>query len=256
MKRKTEEKMWPYPKVLAHRGAGTLAPENTMAAMRYGWEHGFAAVEFDVMLSKDQRPVVIHDEDFGRTVAGSGKVPGHDAAFIMQQDAGAWFSADYKGEPVPDYASVVNFCRSRGIWMNVEMKPAQGYERETGLVVAAETMKLFADLSPVDKQHLPLFSSFSRAALLAAHEVAPHIPRALLVRDAGPDWKLHLQEVGACALHIRHDCLTRDLAAQVKDAGYGLFCYTVNSPERARELLSWGVDAFCTDRIDLIPADF
>ena len=140
--------------------------------------------------------------------------------------------------------------------MNVEIKPAQGYERETGLVVAAETLQLFADLSPVDKQHLPLFSSFSRAALLAAHEVAPHIPRALLVREAGPDWKLHLQEVGACALHIRHDCLTRDLAAQVKDAGYGLFCYTVNSPERASELLSWGVDAFCTDRIDLIPADF
>jgi glycerophosphoryl diester phosphodiesterase len=53
-------------------------------------------------------------------------------------------------------------------------------------VVAAETLQLFADLSPVDKQHLPLFSSFSRAALLAAHEVAPHIPRALLVREAGP----------------------------------------------------------------------
>jgi glycerophosphoryl diester phosphodiesterase len=46
------------------------------------------------------------------------------------------------------------------------------------------------------------------------------------------------------------------MATAIKDAGYGLFCYTVNDPERAREILGWGVDGFCTDRIDLIPADF
>jgi len=58
------------------------------------------------------------------------------------------------------------------------------------------------------------------------------------------------------ALHTNQRHLTASLAAAVKDAGIWLFCYTVNEPGRARELLGWGVDAFCTDRIDLIGPDF
>ena len=66
--------MWPYPKVLAHRGGGRLAPENTLAAIRCGYEHGFRAVEFDVMLPADGVPILMHDDTLGRTVAGSGSV--------------------------------------------------------------------------------------------------------------------------------------------------------------------------------------
>jgi glycerophosphoryl diester phosphodiesterase len=62
--------------------------------------------------------------------------------------------------------------------------------------------------------------------------------------------------LGAIALHTNHKHLTPVQAQTIKDAGVGLFCYTVNEPERAREILSWGVDAFCTDRIDLIGPDF
>jgi glycerophosphoryl diester phosphodiesterase len=106
MKRKTEEKDVAVSQSFSPPWCRYAGTGKTMAAMRYGWEHGFAAVEFDVMLSKDQRPVVIHDEEFGRTVAGSGKVSGHDADFIMQQDAGAWFSADYKE----------SLCRTTHLW--------------------------------------------------------------------------------------------------------------------------------------------
>ena len=66
--------MWPYPKIVAHRGGGKLAPENTLAAVRCGLSHGFHAVEFDVMLSKDGIPMLMHDPHFGRTVAGAEKV--------------------------------------------------------------------------------------------------------------------------------------------------------------------------------------
>ncbi|MGB9107283.1 MAG: glycerophosphodiester phosphodiesterase family protein, partial [Telluria sp.] len=62
--------------------------------------------------------------------------------------------------------------------------------------------------------------------------------------------------VGAVAIHANHRHLTRQQAVDVKAAGFGLFCYTVNDPARARVLLAWGVDAFCTDRIDLIGPDF
>ena len=66
--------MWPYPRVLAHRGGGTLAPENTIAAIKVGLEHGFRGVEFDAMLAADQVPVLMHDPTLERTGLVSGAI--------------------------------------------------------------------------------------------------------------------------------------------------------------------------------------
>ncbi len=254
--------MWPYPKIVAHRGGGTLAPENTLAAIRCGLAHGFHAVEFDVMLSKDDIPVLMHDPLFGRTVRGSGSVPASTAAELAALDAGSWFGSAFAGEPVPTYAQAAAFCRSHGIWMNVEIKPAEGVEVQTGRVTAALTRALFAAEvaaaanGALDAAALPLFSSFSFEALLAAKDAAPEIPRGYLVEAIPPDWQARLAELEAVALHTNHQNLTPELVRQVRAAGYGVFCYTVNEPARATEILSWGVDGFCTDRIDLIGADF
>jgi glycerophosphoryl diester phosphodiesterase len=97
-----------------------------------------------------------------------------------------------------------------------------------------------------------LFSSFSFDALMAARRVAPAIPRGFLVDSIPGDWQERRQALDAVALHTNHKNLTPPLAQAVKQAGYGLFCYTVNEPARAEEILAWGVDGFCTDRIDLI----
>lgn len=255
--------MWFYPKIIAHRGGGTLAPENTIAALQCGLARGFRAVEFDVMLSADGVPVLMHDPHFGRTVRGEGQVARTSAADLNKLDAGAWFDARFAGEPVPAYEQAVNFCKSNGIWMNVEIKPAPGHEVETGRVVGELTRRLFAaEIAAAEKgapqgnASLPLFSSFSFDALARAAEAAPEIPRGFLLDTVSPDWQESLKALGAIALHTNHRKLSQEQAADVKQAGYGLFCYTVNDPERARELLAWGVDAFCTDRIDLIGHDF
>lgn len=244
--------MWIYPKVLAHRGGGTLAPENTLAGLRCGLAHGFRAVEFDVMLSKDSIPVLMHDPDFGRTVRGTGKVCETTAAELVRMDAGAWFGNAFAGETVMTYEHAIHFCKENGIWMNVEIKPSPGAERETGRVAAEVTRRLFDGGDAM----LPLFSSFSYDALDEAKAAAPGIPRGLLADVIPPDWRERLQALDAVALHTNHKHLLPERARAVKQAGYGLFCYTVNTPERARELLGWGVDAFCTDRIDLIGPDF
>ncbi|MBI3230157.1 MAG: glycerophosphodiester phosphodiesterase [Burkholderiales bacterium] len=251
--------MWQFPKVVAHRGGGKLAPENTLAAMRCGLAYGFKAVEFDVMLTQDEVPVLMHDPDFGRTIketaGGTGSVATTLASSLTQMDAGSWFSAEFAGERVPLLWDVLQFCREQQIWMNIEIKPSPGTAERTGAVVAQMVLDFYRQY-PVPASLMPLFSSFELEALAQAQRVAPEIARAALFERVPPDWQQRLQELGAVALHTNHKVLTPELAHSIKQAGYGLFCYTVNDAARAREIVGWGVDAFCTDRIDLIGADF
>lgn len=250
--------MWPYPKIAAHRGGGTLAPENTLAAFRCGLEYGFHAVEFDVMLSSDEQPILMHDAVFGRTLPGQGKVAETTLQDLQKLDAGGWHSPQYAGERVCTLAQVLAFCREHAIWMNIEIKPAgETYAVRTGEVAGALVAEFFAaaiaaHVPGQNDRSLPLFSSFSFDALMAAKRTAPAIPRGFLVDTIPADWEARLQALDAVALHTSHKHLTPELAQAVKQAGYGLFCYTVNEAARAEEILAWGVDGFCTDRIDLI----
>src|SRR6185436_19559800 len=156
---------WPYPRIVAHRGGGALAPENTLGAIRLGAAMGFKGVEFDVMLASDGTPVVIHDETVDRTTDGKGEVSKMSYAEL------SGFSIN-KTEKIPRYEDVVRLCRELGIWANVEIKPAKGYELATGDAVARMTRELWKD-APV----APLLSSFSPVALAAAQEAAPELPR-------------------------------------------------------------------------------
>ena len=258
---------WRWPRVLAHRGGGALAPENTLAAIDVGRAHGYRAIECDAMLAGDAVPVLIHDDTLERTTSGRGPVPALTAAQLQRLDAGSWFDARFAGARVPLLAEAIAHCRGHGVWMNIEIKPAPGHERQTGAAVAALVAAAFevppaaattalpgaaAALPP----SWPLLSSFSSDALAAAAQAAPGLPRGFLLEVVPADWHEQLVALDCMALHCDHRHLTATLAAQVKRAGFGLFCYTVNDPGRARQLLDWGVDAFCTDRIDLIAPDF
>lgn len=253
---------WPYPRLLAHRGGGTLAPENTVAAIAVGRSHGYRGIEFDAMLAADEVPVLIHDDTLDRTTSGHGNVAALSASELGRLDAGSWHSPAFRGEPVPMFEAAVRYCRAHDIWINIEIKPAPGAAARTGEVVSRATARLYADLvraggdaaTAVDPR-VPLFSSFEREALVSARAAAPDIPRGYLLDRVPADWLEQLQALGCVALHTNHRHLTQALAQQIKRAGYWLFCYTVNDPARAEELFAWGVDAMCTDRIDLISPD-
>jgi glycerophosphoryl diester phosphodiesterase len=101
----------------------------------------------------------------------------------------------------------------------------------------------------------PLLSSFSPEALAAAREAAPELARGYLIDRVPADWHARLDALGCTALHVSHRHLTQSVAAAVTRAGYGLFCYTVDEPSRVDTLFGWGVDALCTDRIDLVRPD-
>jgi glycerophosphoryl diester phosphodiesterase len=158
---------------------------------------------------------------------------------------------------VPLFLEWVDYCKEHKIWMNIEIKPAEGHDEATGRWVAQTARARFAaEVASGDPAQMPLLSSFSMPALAAARDAAPDLPRACLFDKIPANWLETARELGAVAIHTNHKYLTPDQAKGVKAAGLGLFCYTVNTPERAREILSLGVDAFCTDRIDLIGPDF
>lgn len=240
---------WPYPPCLAHRGGGCLAPENTLLALEAGWRCGYRAAEVDAALTADAVPVLMHDATLERTTDGKGNLAQHTAAQIERLDAGRWFGAGFAGVRVPRLAAVLEFCRARGIWLNIEIKPVPGTELATGEEVA----RLVADFwRQPGTTPAPLLSSFSPSALAAAQMAAPGLARGLLCRRIAADWERALRDLDAASLHCDHRALDPILAARVRAAGYGLLCYTVNHPQRARTLWRWGVDAICTDRIDRI----
>jgi glycerophosphoryl diester phosphodiesterase len=240
--------VWPYPKSIAHRGAGKLAPENTLAAIRLGVSFGYRACEFDVKLSRDNVCVLIHDADLERTTNGSGAVATHDWTLLSQLDAGAWHSRAYTGEPIPSFANVMAYCNANDVAMNVEIKPSPGRERETGAAVARECERLSAHAKT-----LPLLSSFSTEAMLAAKEAAPTLPRAHLFQDPLPgDWLDRCKSIKAIALDANWKSLTEAIVKEAHASGLRVACYTCNDVNDAERLWSWGVDSVITDAVDRI----
>lgn len=241
--------LYTYPeRVIAHRGGGTLAPENTLAGLRAAHARGFRAVEFDVMLTGDATPVLMHDDTLERTTNGHGQVGTAVAADLARLDAGSWRDARFAGESVPGFAAAAKLCAELGLWANVEIKPwaPGGMEvaERTGALVATASARLL----PVERV---LLSSFSPPALLAAR-AACRLDIACLFDALPTDWQEQVAAVDAVAVHCNAAHLTSHGAAAVKAEGLGLMCWTVNDPALATRLFDMGVDAVCTDRLDLL----
>nr|WP_255779038.1 glycerophosphodiester phosphodiesterase [Mycetohabitans sp. B8] len=242
---------WPYPRVVAHRGGGTLAPENTLAAIRVGAKLGLKMVEFDAKLSADEVVFLLHDDTVNRTSDGRGAAARKQYAAIARLDAGSWFDGRFSGEWMPTLQQASEYCRELDLAVNVEIKPCPGREALTGRIVAGEVARWWEGAtSPV------LLSSFSLEALRSARGAAAHLPRGWLVDAVPADWREHARALGCVSLHVSHRQLTAARVVQINEAGLRVLAYTVNTPERARELVEWGIDTICTDRIDLIGASF
>ncbi len=239
---------WPYPRMCAHRGAGKLAPENTLTAMRVGHAHGYTMFEFDVKLAADNVAFLLHDATLERTTSGRGRADALLWRDLSRLDAGGWHSAKYAGEMLPTFAAIGRWARAHGVACNVEIKPTPGRERETGAAVAIDAATLWREASVP-----PLLSSFSEDALDAARDAAPALPRALLLDVLPLDWLDRLARLECVALDANHRELTREIIGMAHDNGYRVCTYTPNDPVRVAELEGWGVDTIITDAVDQIP---
>lgn len=237
--------VWPYPRFIAHRGGGTKAPENTLAAFRHGAAQGFLMMEYDVKLSADDVPILLHDDTLERTSTGVGVGGNLRYAELARFDFGGWHSADFAGEPIATLYSVAAYTQAKGIHSNIEIKPTTGLENHTGERIALLARSLWKDAALP-----PLLSSFSETALAAARDAAPEIPRALLFeKELPPDWHERAQWLGCRGLNLNQAYTTETVVRDIHAAGLSVAVWTVNDMSRAKELLAWGCDAIITDEI-------
>jgi glycerophosphoryl diester phosphodiesterase len=236
------------PRVIGHRGAAASAPENTLAGIARAHALGCAWVEFDVKLSFDNVPMLMHDDRLDRTTDGKGCFAERSAAELKKLDAGSWFGPGFRNERIPSLAETVKLLAHLGMGANVEIKPCPGREVDTGRRVALELRQTWP------RGHGLLISSFSPAALKAARAVAPELPRGLLMESALPDWPQIVLRLGCVTLNPWEEPLRPETVAQAHALGLAVAVYTVNDPGRAALLRSWGVDSVFTDMPErLIP---
>lgn len=235
------------PKIIGHRGAAALAPENTLASIRRAHEAGISWVEFDVKLTADGVPILMHDDALGRTTDGRGKVAAKTLAEIRALDAGGWFGAEFAGERVPTLEAALALCIDLGLGVNVELKPCKGREVETARVALRTLLDIWPDRLPG-----PLISSFDKASLGAAQRLVPSLSRGCLVTRVPVKWRERLETLGCRTLHVSNRWIRKRHIEAFIRASVPVLVYTVNDPVRAVFLLEQGVSAIFTDRVDLM----
>lgn len=242
---------WPYPALIAHRGAGKHAPENTLSAMREGAKCHYKMFEYDVKLSKDGVAILLHDDCVDRTSNGKGLASQLNLAELLELDFGQWHSASYAGEAILSLHGVANFCIANHIHSNIEIKPCTGFEAVTGAAVAALAARLWRHSSLV-----PLLSSFSTVALKTARLAAPHLPLGwLLEEELTASWLDTAKELGVVSLHLNNEHVKAEHIQAIRTEGFAVCVWTANCPDRVKQLLEWGCDSVVTDAVREIPPD-
>ncbi len=236
-------------RVIGHRGAAAYAPENTLAGLREARRRGCRWVEIDVRLTRDGVPVLMHDPALDRTTSGRGKLDTHDATSVARLDAGGWFAESFRNEPPPRLEEALDLLRELGLKVNLEIKPTTGSPRAKADAIG-RTLR-------ADRRHrevVRVISSFSEEILEGLRESLPEIPRGLLLRRPEGDWPTAVRRLRCASVHLWHGMVAPEVIATARREGVKVLAFTVNSPERARELFSLGVDAVITDVPDRIEA--
>lgn len=237
-------KPWPYPRLIAHRAGGMLAPENTLAAIRFGKSLGYRAVEIDVRFTRDGVAVLQHDAAIDRNTSGKGPIAEHTWEELALLDAGSWRGEAFRGEPLARLPEAAALMRSLNLFAHVEIKRVPGRHRACGEAVARAAQECWRGAGEV-----PLLISFSAEALDAARGAAPGLQRGWIVQKPWDGDLAPLEHLDAVSLHLEHDLIVPDVVERVHAQGRRLLAWTVNESRRAEQLLALGVDGIVTDNL-------
>ena len=234
--------------IVAHRGASYDAPENTLPAVRLGWEQGADAVEVDIHMSRDGKVVAIHDKDTWRVARHRAKVAEMHLDQLLRLDVGLWKAERWSGTRIPTLAQVLETVPP-GKTLVVEIK--------CPLDVLPELERVL-DVSA--KRDQVMLIAFDYETISAAKLRMPDRPCYWLYGfsdeeaarygvDSQSDLLERVQAASLDGLDVRHSGeWTGELAESLRKLGKALYVYTVNDPEQARRLRDVGVAGITTDR--------
>ncbi|MCD6433450.1 MAG: glycerophosphodiester phosphodiesterase [Sulfurimonas sp.] len=226
--------------VAAHRGACSLAPENTMSAIKASVGH-CDFIEVDVQLSSDGVAIIIHDDTLNRTTNSSGKVSDFTFKELSSLDYGSWF--DGKKEPILTLSELLKFIEAKGLFLNIEIKDMHKFFSDEKVVST-----VFKEIKAWHVENLVLLSSFRSEYLPLCKEKMPNIPTAFLVWDKHPKELIkYLKELKVDAYNMSDKLVDRECVTKLRKAGFFVNVYTINDSIRAKELFDMGVNGVFSD---------
>jgi glycerophosphoryl diester phosphodiesterase len=235
------------PLIVAHRGAAADLPENTLEAFELAWQQGADGIEFDVHLSLDDVPVVIHDPCLDRTTSGRGRVRDHSVRALKRLDAGVWFNERYpfKTRPqnealrIPFLSEALDWVRKRNCRAFVEIKEGgEAYPGIEGKVVEAIFRAGVLDQTTV--------ISFDLPTLRRCRELHPSI--ALGIDYSRPVHALSgARCVSAVSLHPHWMFISARSVSCVHRAGFQVLAWGFDAETPVRELIRSGINGLMTD---------
>lgn len=257
--------------VCAHRGARSLAPENTMMAAELALNLGADYWETDVHKTADGKLVVFHDDDLSRTTDIAARAefadrsPWLTASFTLEElrklDAGSWFVANdpygtiasgdvqrsqveqMSGVSIPTLDEALAFTKRNAFPVNIEIKDQK--ESAGDLSIVGDVLQA---IRGHDAEDLVLISSFNHDYLAEMHRLASHIPLAVLVENQQPDNVVsYLHDLGAWTYHPDKDLIDTDEVRTLVEARVRVAPWTVNDMDEALALVDAGCFGVITD---------
>jgi glycerophosphoryl diester phosphodiesterase len=233
--------------IFGHRGAAGEAPENTLAAFELALAQGADGIEFDVRLSADGEPVVIHDARLNRTTSGTGFVHEYTARALKSLDAGSWFNQRYPAQArgrfvrqrIPLLEEVLTWVRRRSCRALVEIKEGSG-------AYPGIEAKILRTIRSTATASLVTIISFDRAALRHVRELDGSL--SLGASFKRPIFALRrAKSLGARMVAPHWAFASRPFIDRAHQAGLEVIVWTVNQPEAMRRKIADGVDGIITD---------
>ena len=223
--------------VIAHRGASSLAPENTASAISQALELGADWVEVDCRLTRDGTWVLIHDSHIDRRSQGRGRVEALTLDELRQYEFGAWFDPAFEGEPILTLGEACDLVLPKAsLILDIKTKADPG-------LIARTLARALAGRDP----EKILLSSFSIAVLHRLRKLpTPFLLGCLFKRQ--PVWRTWLAgRLGLYSIHPHRSVFSRDLARRAHAQGMKVFVWTVNRAADMTETARQGADGFFTD---------
>jgi len=229
--------------VIAHRGASSYAPENTLAAFDLALEMRVRHIELDVALTSANHPVVIHDDKVDRTTNGSGLVTSHTLAALRQLDAGSWFGAQFEGERIPTFDDVLARYNGRvHIHTEIKGKSASLSERTADLI------------RKHGMERQVTVTSFQSVRLEEMRAYAPELPTGWLVREVTDSIIAQAHAIGVSQLCPRADMVRPELVHRLRAEGFVARAWGVGTEELMQRAVQAGVDGMTVNFPDKLIA--